>query len=280
MALQHLRVLLAGEPSRDSSAQPDIRDNVQAALSGTSAERASASDGSGVSAEQPDASASPGLHMSAGTEQDWQAACKSSSGTAGLKGAEAQRGNGPEQRDMEQGAEWQLSSISQKTLHGGRSRSSSLVSPLLLGNKAEGQESSQLWSACDFAQLQHSFWWRFELAGCHACACAFSMAPLVSDAEVVIAWASAQHRLHTLQEWIHPRMLLRRLSMLGSTSAQQRGESTHLQPEARNGAATSAPASTAEQPDLELGLLPHHNTDSASLLHSTASDTEAPRPGR
>ena len=92
-------------------------------------------------------------------------------------------------------------------------------------------------------------------------------------------WASVQG-LHTLQEWIHPGMLLRRLSMIGSSSARPQDGSTGMQPEAHDGVAKSAPASAAEEPDLELGLLPHRNTDSASVLHSTASDTEAPRPSR
>ena len=154
-ALQSLKGLLAGEPGRDSSPQPDTGDDLQAALSGTSAERVPNSDNAAGSADEPDASARPGQSLSAGAKQNLQATCDSSSAAAGRKDAELQRGNSPDQRSGAQGAEWQLSSISQKALHGGRSRSSALVSPLLCGDKAEGPRSSHLWSACVAAQLQH-----------------------------------------------------------------------------------------------------------------------------
>ena len=83
-----------------------------------------------------------------------------------------------------------------------------------------------------------------------------------------------------LQEWIHPAVLLRRLSMIGRASAQPHDDGTHAQPDMQSSAADSAPASIKEEPDLELGLLPHQNTDSASVLHSTSSDKEPPRPDR
>ena len=78
----------------------------------------------------------------------------------------------------------------------------------------------------------------------------------------------------TLQEWIHPGTVLRRLSMIGRASAQPHNGSTQKQPR------SEAPAGVTEEPDLELGLLPHANTDSASVLHSSAPDKGATQADR
>ncbi len=67
--------------------------------------------------------------------------------------------------------------------------------------------------------------------------------------------------------------------MMGRASAQPQSNSTHMQPEVLKSTAT-APASMAEEPDLELGLLPRPNADSASVLHSSAPDNGAARPDR
>ena len=70
--------------------------------------------------------------------------------------------------------------------------------------------------------------------------------------------------------------------MIGRASAQPRDDSRHVRPELQShgSAARSAPASVAEEPDLETGLLPHPDTDSASALHNAAPDEEAPQPRR
>ena len=135
-ALRNLRALLVGQPSTDSSVHPNSGQDSRAAVSDPSTARASTTDSAAPGAAQHGASAGPGLGNSAGAKQDLQAAGRLSSGTAEQRGSELQRGSGPEDRDAAQGAEWQLSSISQKALHGGRSRSSSLVRPLQTDSRA------------------------------------------------------------------------------------------------------------------------------------------------
>ncbi len=135
-ALQKLRVLLAGKPSADDLVHPNTGCSSATAVSNAAARTSSTTDGEAPRAAQLSDPAGPGLGMSAGAKQDLQAACRSSHGTAKQRGSELQRGSGSEERDAAQGAEWQLSSISQKALHGGKSMSSSLVSPLQNDSRA------------------------------------------------------------------------------------------------------------------------------------------------
>ena len=127
-ALQSVRALLAGDHSRDSQAQSDIGEDFKAATSDASAERDAARDGAAPSSEQLVASASPSQGVSTEGKQNQQAAWRSSSRIAKQKGARLQKGSGPEESNSAQGAEWQLSSLSQKALR--TSKSSSLVSLL------------------------------------------------------------------------------------------------------------------------------------------------------
>ena len=127
-ALQSVRALLAGDHSRDSQAQSDIGQDFKAATSDASAERDAARDGAAPSSEQLVASASPSQGVSTEGKQNQQAAWRSSSRIAKQKGARLQKGSGPEESNSAQGAEWQLSSLSQKALR--TSKSSSLVSLL------------------------------------------------------------------------------------------------------------------------------------------------------
>lgn len=129
-ALQSLRVLLAGSPSRDSLVHSDTGRDVNAAVSEASVERDAARNGTAPTAEHLSASAVPRQSVSTEGKQDQQAAWRSSSRVPKQKGARLQTGGGPEDRDTGQGAEWQLSSLSQKALR--TSRSSSLVSLLLV----------------------------------------------------------------------------------------------------------------------------------------------------
>lgn len=129
-ALQSLRVLLAGDPGRDSLTHSDTGRNSKATLSDASVQGNAARNGAAPSAEHLNASASHGQGVFTEGKQDQQAAWRSSSRLPKQKGARLQDGIGLEERDAALGAEWQLSSSSQKALR--TSRSSSLVSLLLV----------------------------------------------------------------------------------------------------------------------------------------------------
>lgn len=65
--------------------------------------------------------------------------------------------------------------------------------------------------------------------------------------------------------------------MIGRASEQPGQDGNrHEQPEIQGAAADTARASIAEEPDLELGLLKHQSTDTASVLHSITPDKERP----
>ena len=88
----------------------------------------------------------------------------------------------------------------------------------------------------------------------------------------VIAWCC-------VQEWIHPLVLLRRMSM---SIAKERPQDAHRQsqPDTQISAAPSGNACSPEVPDLEMGLLPRPETDSASALNSNAVKLEKTSPER
>ena len=93
----------------------------------------------------------------------------------------------------------------------------------------------------------------------------------------IIAWCC-------VQEWIHPLVLLRRMSM---SIARERPQDAHRQsqPDTQISAAPSGNACSPEVPDLEMGLLPHPKTehpktDSASALNSNAVKLEKTSPER
>ena len=65
--------------------------------------------------------------------------------------------------------------------------------------------------------------------------------------------------------------------MIGRVSEQPaQDDNRHAQPQIHAAAADTAHASISEEPDLELGLLMHHSTDTASVLHSVTLNEERP----
>ena len=99
-------------------------------MSDASVGRDAARTGAAPSAEELKASTSPSQGVPTEGKQTQQAAWRYSTRIAKQRGASLQKGSRTEERDAAQGAEWQLSSLSQKALR--TSKSSSLVSLLLV----------------------------------------------------------------------------------------------------------------------------------------------------
>lgn len=128
-ALQSLRSELARDARADSATQSDNALKPEITSSSSSFGLGSITTSAAHSTVDCNGSAGPRTGVQRGPMQDIQTPNNSRSRTGGQERAGLQTDSDADGRDGPQGAEWQLSSISQKALRIGRSRSSSLVRP-------------------------------------------------------------------------------------------------------------------------------------------------------
>lgn len=255
---------LGSTTSTDHAAQPGYPAAADSSLSATVA----------GNSELSGNAASSGREKLAGATGKPQPPQKSSSGAIDVALSEDHIGAAASSRTGIQGADWQLSTLS-KRLSSRKSKSASLVRhliscavPYLCQSWKHVRDSSEkhrnelfMASLSDHAMLLPAqLKAMLLLRACH------------DSFQGIVAWCC-------VQEWIHPLVLLRRMNM---SIARERPQGAHRQsqPDTQISAAPAGNACSPEVPDLEMGLLPHPKTDSASALNSNAVKLEKTSPER